>query len=153
MTKELYDFHDTFTKFLVEKPWLFANRLRASGNLETYFKACGYEADNIPLIQSPMVMGFYTPEIMDQYKDYFVFFRNGQEGFISEFVFNLQRDLHIFFQLVQLPSATPKTIPEFGVKPVLYCNDINDVVSFIRDSEKFLAKPVEANVGFGIFPK
>lgn len=118
-----------------------------------YFENCQYKNGSGELMRTCALLPFYRLEIIDKYKDYFVFHRpdpNPENFIILELVFNFQDHFHLFLCIAVRQILTKY---EIVAAPLIYTDDMAKVSKFLEDNRDFEVYASEKinEVGFGIF--
>lgn len=148
MKQDFYNFQQCLRDLISTRSWLFEIKVPYPADIPNYLDHCGYSSSSPPFLSLLGPFGTYHPNLLDEYKDFFLFTRPGtREGVIFESFFNLRNHFHMIVSWINCPE-TDSPMPRLACSPVIYSDSAEKVVQFMEHNDKFLLRPTEKRVGF-----
>lgn len=124
-------------ELVVNYPFLFTNKAPVAASNQEYFLKCGY---GLPNRLSAASIGYYQLDILEKYKENFLFGRFGSQSVPYEFTFYLGEDFHMVAQIHDVPkdageAASPKD-SRFVTGIALFSTKGENVKRFVEENSR-----------------
>ncbi len=148
MTKELHEYSERGIQLYKSFPFIYRNNVRPTEGFTEYLIRCGYKVDHKLSVVSNI--GFYNIEILNKYKDYFLFRLppTKDSNHIFELIFNLGNDHHMWIGITGIQNTDSKST-ELHCNPTLISGDDGFIESFIDENANYRLVYKERIAGFG----
>jgi hypothetical protein len=153
MTEFLWNQNSQLRDIVVRYPFLFENKAAPAATNADYLAKCGYASSSRLSCAS---VGFYGLDVLEKYKDNFLFGRPGASGTVYEFTFYLGDHTHLITLIQDVPSdmgtsAAPK-VSRFAAGAFLWSLSGERIKSFIEDNREFEIKFQKPTASIGFLP-